>query len=61
MPVDPDKLNAFMGRFVGDIGAVMHRADHSQLSTTQIYFDELSDAPDRALEALARMKARNAR
>jgi SAM-dependent methyltransferase len=26
MAIDPDKLNAFMGRFVGDLGAVMHAA-----------------------------------
>ena len=24
MPVDMDKLNAFLGRFVGDLGAAVH-------------------------------------
>ena len=35
-----------------DFGAVMNRAGHSRLSTTQGYFDQFADAQERALRGL---------
>ena len=44
-----------------DISAVMERVGHTQWATTQVYWDALRDADERALDALAvtRQRARN--
>lgn len=42
-----------------DVTAVMHRAGHQQLSTTQAYVDAMGDADERALDALAETRRRS--
>lgn len=41
-----------------DVSLVMERVGHKQLSTTQLYLATLDDADQRALDALARVRAR---
>jgi integrase len=58
------KVHALRGSMISwlvlggtDLGAVMTRAGHSRLATTQGYFDQFSDADQRALAGLARARA----
>jgi integrase len=58
------KVHALRGSMISwliqagvDMGAVMDRSGHARLSTVQEYFDQFSDAEERALAGLARARA----
>lgn len=59
MAIDEEKLNAFMGRFVGDIGAVMHAATVAVGDQLGLY-KALAEGPCTA-EALAKRTETDAR